>query len=203
MRGIRAKTSGFLSPSLLPASRAASGGFSLLELLAVIVVIGVLISIFTLSIGSFDDDETSEHVRRLQALIDLAMEEATMQGRELGLRFYQHGYEFSVRVEVEDEDGVRYWIWQPIDQDRLLKPRDLGETHAIDLFIEDKEVDLDYDREENDDNDQDEYLPQIFIFSSGDLLPRFAARVRPSYAASAILLSAETDGTTEVTVDDF
>jgi len=188
----------FIAEPPRSSSKQPAAGFSLLELMIVIVIVGVLVSIFTLSVGSFSDNETSEHARRLQALIDLATEEATMQGREIGLRFYQHGYEFSVRAPGIDENGLQVWDWIPLDDDRLLRPRELGEEYALDLLIEDKEVDLDYARSED-----DVYTPQIFLFSSGDILPAFKTRIRPSFSNAAILLTAATDGTIEIESDDF
>jgi general secretion pathway protein H len=176
-------------------------GFSLLELMLVIVVIGILVSIFTLSIGAYDDDDTAEHVRRLETLITLASEEAAMQGREIGLRFYQHGYEFAARVPDVDEEGQQIWTWVPLEEDRLLRPRDLGEDIYVELIIEGKVVDLDYARADL--NEEDIYQPQIYLFSSGDLLPPFEARFRPAFANTAILLSVTTELGTEVVFDDF
>jgi len=181
------------------ASRHWSAGFSLLELMIVIVIIGILVSVFTLSIGSFDDNEAGEHTRRLEALLELGLEEATMQGMEVGLRFYQHGYEFSARKQEQDNEGRWYWRWLPLEDDQLLKPREFGEEYAIELLIEGKEVDLDYDR----DDDEDEYLPQIYLFSSGDLAPEFQIRIRPSFSNEAIVMNVDVDGTTEVIFDDF
>lgn len=177
------------------------GGFSLLELMIVMVIIGILVSVFTLSVGSFDDNEAAEHARRMEALLGLAMEDAAMQGREIGLRVYQHGYEFSARTAQVDDQGLQYWAWVPLDDDRFLQPRDLGEDYALELIIEGNDIDLDYDREEDD--EKDEYLPQIYIFSSGDIAPEFELRIRSSYASDAIVLTADVDGSVEVTVDEF
>lgn len=197
-------TSSIRQPSspMLP-NRLAAYGFSLLEIMIVVVIIGILVSIFTLSVGSFGDDPTTEHARRLEALINLANEEATMQGREIGLHFYQHGYEFSARVAGIDEDGLQIWEWIPLEDDKLLKARNLGDDFAIDLIIEGKEIDLDYDRNDNKDDDDDEYVPQVYLFSSGDLAPPFSARFYPTFSDGAVLLTAAADGEIEVSPDDF
>ena len=191
------------TPSRINFSRPAAAGFSLLEIMIVVVIMGILISIFTLSMGSFSDDATSEHARRLEALIILATEEASMQGREIGLRFYQHGYEFSTRVADFNEEGLLLWRWIPLEDDKLLKARDLGEEFSIDLIIEGKEIDLDYDRNDNKDDDDDEYVPQVYLFSSGDLAPPFSARFHPTFSDGAVLLTAAADGKIEVSPDDF
>lgn len=175
-----------------------SRGFSLLEIMIVVVILGVLVSIFTLSFGSFSDDLTREHGLRLKALIDLATEEASMQGREIGLRFYQHGYEFSVRAAAVDEDGRQFWEWVPLEGDRLLRARDLGEEFSLELFIEGKEVDLDLRR-----NEKDAYEPQIFLFSSGDLLPAFTARINAAFGDETVGLTAATDGSVEIKEDEY
>jgi hypothetical protein len=106
-----------------------------------------------------------------------------------------------MRVPEIDEKGLQTWVWLPLVNDRLLKPRELGEDYVIELIIEGKEVDLDFDA--GDPEEGDVYEPQIFIFSSGDLAPPFSARLRTVFADDALLVTADVEGTTEVTQDDF
>ena len=177
---------------------AAVRGFTLVEMLVVIVVIGVLVSIFTLSVSGFAEDTGAEDMRRLEALVELAVEEAGMQGREIGLTFYQHGYEFSVRETFEDDDGRLFQRWVPLQDDRLLRPRDLGEDLTVDLELADTEITLLYEPDT-----EEEYEPQIFLLSSGEIEPPFTARIRPSFESDGFLLSAATDGSIETSVDGF
>jgi len=171
-------------------------GFTLVEMLVVLVVVGILVSIFTLSIGNFAEDDGAEDMRRLEALLDLAAEEAAMQGREIGLTFYQHGYEFAIRETLEDEEGRLIQRWTPLTDDRLLRPRDLGENLSVDLELDGNEITLLYARDS-----EAEYEPQIFILSSGEIEPPFTARIRPVFESDGFLMSAETDGSVEVTVE--
>lgn len=173
-------------------------GFTLVEVLVVIVVIGVLISIFTLSVGGFAEDNGAEDMRRLEALMDLAAEEAAMQGREIGLTFYQHGYEFSVRELLEDDKGRLIQRWVPLVDDRLLRPRNLGEDLTVDLELDKREITLLYERDT-----EQKYEPQIFVMSSGEIEPPFVARIRPSYESDGFLLTAETDGTIAVRAEGY
>ena len=173
-------------------------GFTLLEIMVVIVIIGIMLSLATLSIGTATDDGVDEHSRRFEALLELALEEASIQGREIGLRFYQHHYEFSGRLEAVDKDGLSVWIWEPLDADRLLKPRNLGEDITLDLELEGNQVPLEYERDT-----EDPYVPQVFIFSSGDIFPAFMLRVRPSFNSNGMQLTVNEMGEVERSRDEF
>lgn len=166
-----------------------SAGFTLLEIMVVVVIIGIMLSIFTLSVGSFAEDPGAEDARRLHTLVEMASEEAAMQGREIGLTFYQHGYEFALRQVLENEDGQRYIQWIPVDNDRLLRARDLGEDLNIDLDLAGAETTLLYERDS-----EAEYQPHVYLMSSGEIEPAFAARIRPAFQSLGYVLTAEVDG---------
>lgn len=192
-----------------------SRGFSLLELLVVVVIIGILATMFTLSVGITSGDRDLEReVDRLQALLTLASEDAVLQGRELGLRFYPDSYEFSALDPVEDR-------WEIVSGDPLLRERRLGADVELLVTIEGREIDLDAAREERDDwqaagagsgedneeTDDDEetaaYRPQIFLFSSGDLTPPFAVEMHRQFGDLRITLEVAEDGKVELTRDKF
>ena len=173
-------------------------GFTLLEVLIVVVIFGILISLATLSIGSFSEEDISEHSRRFKTLIELSLEEAGIQNREIGLRFYQHGYEFSMRVAEVDEDGLPIWVWVPLDRDSIFKPRELAENIALEVEIDGKEVTLEFERDT-----EETYAPQIYILSSGDIQPEFIVRIRPAFSTAGIMLSVNEFGEVEETTDEF
>jgi general secretion pathway protein H len=173
-------------------------GFSLLEIMVVVVIIGILISLATISIGSVADDSVAEHGRRLEALLDLASDEAEMQGRELGLRFYQHKYEFSVRNPAVDEKGVSTWVWTPLEADELLKPRNLGDEITLELELEGEEITLDYEHDS-----EKTYIPQVLILSSGDVEPEFSLLIRPSFTGEGVRLNVDFTGKVETERDEF
>ena len=63
----------------------------------VVVIIGILVTMLTLSIGVTGSDRDLEREdNRLRALVSLASEDALLQGRELGLTFLEDGYEFAL-----------------------------------------------------------------------------------------------------------
>jgi len=168
-------------------------GFTLVEILVVVVVIGVMVSIFSLSVGGFVEDQGTEDMRRLEMLVVLASEEASIQSREIGLTFYQHGYEFSQRETLTDEDGLRYQQWIPLQKDRIFRARNLGDELTVDLELDGEEITLLYERDSD-----TEYEPQIFLLSSGDVEPPFTARLRPSFENAGMILEAAADGTLKV-----
>ena len=182
-----------------PTKRALTqAGFSLLEVMIVVVIIGIMISLATLSIGTVKDDGIAEQGRRLETLLSLALEEAGIQGREYGLTFYQHGYEFSQRELEQDKDGKPIWVWTPVDDDPLLKPRDLGADITLDVELGAEEITLIYERDT-----EKEYEPQILLMSSGDIEPEFAVRIRPTFSGDGILMSINSMGEVEADEEEF
>lgn len=143
----------FLSPisSKYPGSKN-HAGFTLLELLTVILIIGIIISFASLSIGQNASRIVQDEVERLHGLIQLAGEEAVLQGRELALEFDHDRYRF---LEWGKED------WQLVTEDQMLRERPLPETVELELLLEG--IETSFEDKEN--------LPRIFIFSSGELTP--------------------------------
>lgn len=190
-------------------------GFSLLELLVVVVIIGILATMFTLSVGVLGaDSELERETERLQALLNLAREDAVTQGRELGMHFYPNGYEFA----IYEEDFVEYYDpddaeardrseWLVFGNGALLRPRTLPDGIVIELEIDGREIILDKaaerrpvtDADESTDQDEaDAYRPQIRFYSSGDLSP-FVIRFRREFESAGLIMDFADDGSVELT----
>lgn len=131
-----------------------SRGFTLLEVLVVVIIIGVVISFAVLSINS-DDKTLEEDAQRLEALIKLTGQEAVLQSTELALQFDEGGYEFLAY------DGKK---WQPITDDEILRPRKLPDNVAVDYEPEGQKVTLKG-------MDDEAKPPRIYFFSSGEMTP--------------------------------
>jgi general secretion pathway protein H len=172
-------------------------GFSLLEVLVVVFIIGILATMFTLSVGiTGGDRELEREVDRLRALIGLASEEAVFQGREIGLKFLPRGYEFSVFDADEN-------AWVVLTGDDLLSPRDLPEELLVELEIDGRAVVLkagDRQQQSSDDDPDEQYRPQIFIFSSGDVTP-FELLLRRPFQSEGLSLEVTGDGSVELMRD--
>ena len=163
-------TGSFNSASCAPLQRRCSqAGFTLLELMVVLVLIGI---IFTFAALSFRGDDLAEamerEANRLATLISLASDEAILRGEELAMRFTESGYEFL---------GLGASGWRVRDDDGLLKPRSLPPGVRIRVEVEGDPPGLQTPKEDEqeDGDDPDSVLaPQVFILSSGEMTPFLA-----------------------------
>src|SRR5271155_1934439 len=74
-----------------------SRGFTLVEILVVVVIMAVVISLAVLSIGvTGRDSQLDEESRRIEGLVGMLHERAVLEGRDFGLRIEPPAYEFVV-----------------------------------------------------------------------------------------------------------
>ncbi|MEO7916739.1 MAG: type II secretion system minor pseudopilin GspH, partial [Dokdonella sp.] len=83
-------------------------GFTLLEILVVVVIIGVLAGAVVMAVDSGSGRQLDREARRFGALLEQACEQAELGGRDLGVLMLDDGYGFANQV-----DG--YWKPQPRD----------------------------------------------------------------------------------------
>jgi general secretion pathway protein H len=181
-------------------ARAPGSGFTLIELLVVVVIIGIVSAVVMLSLGLLSDDRAlADQARRLSSLVELAEDEALMQGRDFGLEFMQGGYRFVEYDPLRDQ-------WIELVADDLLRPRQLDEGMRFELVLEDRRVELESEAAEIDDDeepssDRDDYSPHVLILSSGDVTPFDLTILRQSDHAE-ILLAMTASGEFEIETDD-
>ena len=101
-------------------SGARARGFTLIEVLVMLVIIGVVIGALTLAVGGSGARELENAARRSLSLIQLACERATMSGRDIGFAPLQAGMRFGY-YEIEG--------WRPLRDDHgdELRPRAWGD----------------------------------------------------------------------------
>lgn len=104
-------------------------GFTLLELLVVLVIVGITLSFAVLSLDlRSDKDIVLEESRRLTVLMQLANEEAIIQGQELAMEFDGDTYRF---LFLDKKNR-----WQAIDYDQILRERSLPNGVQAELVVE-------------------------------------------------------------------
>ncbi|MEO5334894.1 MAG: type II secretion system minor pseudopilin GspH [Magnetococcus sp. YQC-5] len=105
-------------------------GFTLIEIMMVLLIIGIMMSMAVLSVGSQSREKAvKEEVMRLQGLFTLAKREAVFDMQEWGVRFVGQGYEFLVQDEKQE------WKRPALDE-RLLKARTLPRDMPMELQVE-------------------------------------------------------------------
>jgi general secretion pathway protein H len=147
-------------------------GFTLMELLVVVVIMGIVLSRFMSINFSFGDasDELRQETVRLLRLLEFTNEQAVVRAEEYGLRLNESRYRFMKMNELTGK-------WEDLKQDKLFRERELPEHMSFELDLEDVGVILDEEDADNDDPEV-EIKPQIFLLSSGELTPDFVIRLR-------------------------
>jgi general secretion pathway protein H len=126
-------------------------GFTLIEVMVVVVIIGVLINFVTLSIGrNTPQDQLKEEAQRLSSLIGLASEEALLRSALIGVDINEEAYSF-LRLEEGN--------WQPMD-DNLFRARQLPEGMVFSIASTQLQGE-----------DQEKDIPEIILMNSGEMTP--------------------------------
>ena len=139
-------------------------GFTLVEILVVVVIMAVVISLAVLSIGvTGRDAQLDEETRRIAGLVGLLHERALLEGRDFGMRIEPTAYEFVVYQASKDR-------WVTMDQDREFRHRELPKGLSFQLELDSQVVVLKpIDR--NLSGDQPPPGPQVAIAASGEGTP--------------------------------
>ena len=162
-------------------------GFTLIELLVVIVIIGIIITMASLSVGVLGrDNELETQAKRLQAVITQVREEAELQAHDVGVLIERDGYLF-MRYNYSLQH------WQLLSNDELTEYRKLPEGVQLRLWLEGREVVLKSHQQNQEllarssssssssssastavattPTVKDDVVPQLALLSSGDLSP--------------------------------
>ena len=109
-------------------------GFTLVEILVVIVIISVIVAATTISVGVLGRDRQAEdQARRLWAVMQQAREESELQGLDAGLYVVNDAYEF-LRFQP------RANAWQPIPEDPLYVPRTMPTGLSFRARLDGREI---------------------------------------------------------------
>ncbi len=173
-------------------------GFTLIEIMLVIVIIGCATGIIVLSIPGGPSpklgNDLAEESQQLAATIQVMSEQATQQGRTIGLHISDHGYQFMIRQQTTaaNEDTVAqstsqaldtlpdwdHQVWQPYTSEKLRTAGKFDEKVSLALTLDG----LQLQEEENrlgrsnpqwfdTENQLEAKTPQILLLPSGEITP--------------------------------
>lgn len=181
-------------------------GFTLFELLIVVVIVAILFTYTTLAIRSDSpEDLIQEEAQRLERLVQLALEESIMRGEEYAIEVYQDGYRFLRFSENQ---------WLPLSDDRILRERELPHNMELEMRLEETEIvidpasdliseqklELDADTEEN---EETKISPQIYLLSSGEITPEFDIRFYILGIETSYFVKGFFDGSLKTEISDL
>ncbi len=135
-------------------------GFTLIEILVVMVLLGLLsgVAIFTLGSGKLQR-ELEVEAQRLHTLLRMASEEAILSNSEIGFSIDDDHYEF-----LEYDDEKQTWSSSSVS---VLKMRDLPEWLAPIFEREGQTKILGKDSSDT----KDSKKPDMMLLSSGEVTP--------------------------------
>ena len=178
------------------------GGFTLIEIMLVLVLLSVSSMAVIMSLPESRDDHLEEQASRFYQLVQLLNEDALLNGMDYGIYFNQERQEY--RFMILTSDG-----WQPLEKSRFFTEvkieKDIefemelgGSAWADDdrlfepgsLFDEDMFADVEKDKKPK--------PPQVMVLSSGEVTPflfrLFPAKVSGNLDNQTWLIKADESG---------
>ena len=138
--------------------RQGARGFSLLEIMVVVAIIGLVTAVTLIRFsGNTRDTELDKEAERLEALFSYVREQAELQTRDYGLRIDDRKYSFVVFDVIADQ-------WRATDEDDALREREFPAGIEPQVVVEGRSIVLDSRKKEIED-----FSPQVMILANGDL----------------------------------
>lgn len=194
------------------------GGFTLIEIMLVVVIIGCGVGIAILSLPGVGSQGKVQDLRseseRLLATLQLASEQSVLEGRTLGLRVDEHGYQFLIRRTKTSADAETSstaapldqgldWDnleWVPYAQNKFPAKRDYGDTLSLSLTVGGLQLETEESRLVSSDRDWgvlpegQQADPQILFLPGGEVTP---------FALTLASSEAEADQTRQIRADEL
>lgn len=100
-----------------------AAGFTLIEILVVLVIIGIIVTLAAVRFGGNDVDTLQREAERLSLLLETARDEAIASGASLGFSPAAHNYRFV------KQDATAHWL--ALEDNEVLRPRPLPEVVSL------------------------------------------------------------------------
>ena len=80
-----------MADSLLPRSQ----GFTLIEIMVVLIIVGVLAGSVSLGLDVLQDRDADRHIERLRLVLEASSERASLRGQPIAIELLNDGYRFT------------------------------------------------------------------------------------------------------------
>ncbi|MCF6281044.1 MAG: type II secretion system minor pseudopilin GspH [Candidatus Polarisedimenticolaceae bacterium] len=128
-------------------------GFTLVELMVVIVIMSIMLGFLVVSIGGGERDKPlQDEAKRISALIKLATEQSMLQSMEIGLLIDEGSYRF---LTLHEES------WSPLSENNFRQRKLPGSIQLELVTIEHLPPPEQLEKR----------VPQILLLSSGEMTP--------------------------------
>ncbi|WP_020558951.1 type II secretion system minor pseudopilin GspH [Thiofilum flexile] len=143
-------------------------GFSLLEMLLVLIILGVLYGIASVSLSSVKTNPIDQASNEFSAVLRLAQNEAVVSSRVLGLLIDQKGYQFFEQTAPKQWQLVTLAKQQRYEFDPSLKEQLYLEQVPVILpdYVEPTELEKLFNN-----TDESPRQPQIVFLPTGEMTP--------------------------------
>ena len=172
------------------------GGFTLLEVLMVLLIMGLMVSVATTALpgGGTLEGTADEQADKLILIMEEISDRAAMEGRIIGLHVNPSGYSFMMQVRnnarqtsnlsLKDELMRTYWdqlSWVQYDAEDVAVKKDFDEgvtvtlevgglaVETADSLAENKLESVDFKADARDVKKRE--LPQILFYPTGEVTP--------------------------------
>ncbi|MCE2573543.1 type II secretion system minor pseudopilin GspH [Motilimonas eburnea] len=179
----------------------AMAGFTLLEIMLVIMLMGLVSSAVVMTMPSNSGYKALKlETQRLASFVEVLSDQALMTSRELGIVVEEQSYQF-VFYDVEK----KRWYALPEDKikTQVTLPEDMELALTLSGFVwddRDEQEEL-FEDESVFDEPEEQLIPQIHIMSSGEITP-FVMRFRPTDKSQEIWVELEVKMTGEIFVNE-
>lgn len=142
-------------------ARARPQGFTLLEVLVVLVIVSITAGFVVMSIGNrTSDGRLQTEAERIHQLMALASQTAVINNRQVGFIADASGYRF---VELDDHG------WLSFGDDQPLRPRSL--PAPLRLTLSARDIRLPAEDKSSTGHSKRRTTPQVLFLSSGETTP--------------------------------
>ena len=155
-------------------SRRHHSGFTLIEVMLVVVIIGIMAGLTSLAIGGSEHRRFDQDIQRLQQLLSVAQDEAAFQQQSLGVAFSQTGYQF-LRYD-EHQQHWQVYVEKPFAPREFVLPTQISlQLNGVQLVRQNRDqTELFSSSQAETSNDQDEdqnnsLLPDLIFLPDGEM----------------------------------